>query len=186
MTIRTDIGGGWQRSPWRVALWIGAAAALIAPALAMRFVDGMAWGPADFAAFAVMLALACGAIEFAMRTNEDRTYRVGMMLAVATAFLLLWANLAVGIVGNEDHPANRMFDATLAFGALGALVSRLRARGMARTMMAMACAQAAVAAIVPLAGWGQVFVICGCLAGIWLLCAWMFDVAAKRAPSSHA
>lgn len=184
MKLAAQAGRSWQRSPWRGALWFGAAAALVTPAIAMQFVDGMAWGPRDFAAFGVMIAGACVALECAMRTAADVAYRGAMVLAVVTGFVMLWANLAIGIIGDEGHPANLMCHAVFAVGIVGALIAQLKARGMARTLVAMACAQVLVTGVAMLVGRGEAVLACGILAATWLLCAWGFDRAANRAHSA--
>ena len=82
---------------WRLALWGGAALLLAIPAIAMQVTKDVAWGPGDFAVFAAMLAAACGTFEVAVRTMARRTTRVMIALAIAAVFLLIWAQLAVGI-----------------------------------------------------------------------------------------
>jgi hypothetical protein len=66
---------------------------------------------------------------------------------VASALVLVWLNLAVGIIGSENNPANLMYGGVLAVGVIGAVFARFRPRGMARVLLAMALAQALVAAI---------------------------------------
>ena len=69
---------------------------------------------------------------------------MAVAVTVISAMLLVWINLAVGIVGNEVHPANLMYVGVLAVGLLGALLSRGQSRGMARAMSAMALCQTLV------------------------------------------
>jgi len=81
----------------RRAMWIGAAAVLALPAVAMRFTTEVDWGPEDFLVFGTMLLVACGACELALRTIAGRAWRIAAIAVIALAFLLVWAELAVGI-----------------------------------------------------------------------------------------
>ena len=83
------------------------------------------------------------------------TYRFAFALAVGAAFLLAWVSAGVGLIGADGDPANAMYAGVLVVGALGALVFRLQPRGMARTLVAMAIAQALVAAIALFGGLGR-------------------------------
>ena len=82
---------------WRAALWGGALLLLLLPGVAMQFTGEVRWGPGDFAVFGAMLALACGAFEGVVRLTADRRSRWLMGAAIAGVFLLVWAELAVGI-----------------------------------------------------------------------------------------
>ena len=65
-------------------------------------------------------------------------------MALATALLLIWINLAVGLIGSENNPANLLYVGVLAIGFIGALLARFQPLGMARALVAMAIAQALV------------------------------------------
>jgi hypothetical protein len=69
-------------------------------------------------------------------------------VALVAAFLLIWANGAVGLIGSEDNDLNMVYFGVLAVGLIGAVVARFRPRGMALAMAAMAIAQAAIAVTV--------------------------------------
>jgi hypothetical protein len=92
-----------------------------------------------------MLAVACGTYELAARMTGNSAYRAAVGVAVAAAFILVWMNLAVGIIGTEDNPANLMYGGVLAVGIIGALIARFQPDGMARALFATALAQALVA-----------------------------------------
>ncbi|MDZ4374708.1 MAG: hypothetical protein U1C74_25290 [Phenylobacterium sp.] len=86
------------RNPrWRIALWSGAAAILLLPLAAMAVTEAVDWSAADFAALAVMLVAACGALELVFRDARGPRLRVVLSLTVVSAFLLTWAHLAVGV-----------------------------------------------------------------------------------------
>ena len=53
-------------------------------------------------------------------------------------------NLAVGLIGNEENPANLMYAGVLAVGLIGAFIARFQPREMARALFATALAQALV------------------------------------------
>ena len=84
-----------------------------------------------------------------------KAYGFGAALGVAAGLFLVWVNLAVGIIGTEGDPANRMYLGVLAVGVIGALVARFRPEGMAMALFAMAAAQALVAMVTLALGLGM-------------------------------
>jgi hypothetical protein len=95
-------------------------------------------------------------VEALVRTLSPAiAYRLALVGAIVSALLLIWLSLGVGIIGRDGDPANRMYFAVVAIGVLGALIARFRARGMSRTLFAMALVQAVITAIALVAGLGQ-------------------------------
>ena len=86
--------------------------------------------------------------KFITRKSEDFVYRVAIGFGILTGFALIWINLAVGIVGTEDNPANLMYFAVIAVGLLGAFISSFKSEKMAMVMYAMALAQGLIATII--------------------------------------
>lgn len=164
----------------RVALWSFAAALLLLPLVAMQFTQEVNWTLADFLVFGTMLVIACGAYELATRASGNKTYRIAAGVAVATAFILVWANLAVGIIGTAGNAANLMYAGVLAVGVIGALIARFQAHGMARALVATAVAQLLVAVIAVLAGLGYTFIVTAFFVALWLTSAWMFGKATEK------
>ena len=132
-----------------------AALILLLPLVAMQFTDEVIWDETDFAVIGVMLFGACGAYELAARMTGNIAYRAAVGVAVVAAFILIWINLAVGIIGSEDNPANLMYGGVLAVGILGALIVRFQPHGMARALAATALVQALVGVIAMIAGLGS-------------------------------
>lgn len=195
MANDASIGGGRGGSRWRIAVWGVAAFILPLPLLAMRFTDEVSWDETDFIVFGAMLAAACGIFELAARITGSRLYRAAVGVVVAASFLLIWINLAVGIIGTEDNPANLMFGGVLAVGIIGAVIARLRPPGMARALVATALAQALVGAAALATrsgstgpGWpGDILGLTGIFTALWLLSAWLFRKAAcEQAPAGAA
>lgn len=172
--------GGRRGRRVRMAAWGAAAGLVLLPLLAMRFTREVNWGAEDFALAAALVAGVGLAFEIAVRATPSRAYRAGAGVALATGFVLVWANAAVGIIGSEDNPANRMYAGVIAVGVLGAVLARFRPRGMARALAATAAAQVLVALVALLAGWGFAGAATVSFAGLWLASAWLFGRAARE------
>ena len=83
-----------------------------------------------------------------LQVPSDAAYRLAAILALAAALLILWFNIAAGLIGIEDDdPANLLYVGVLAIGCIGAILARFRPRGLARAMFVAAMAQALVGAI---------------------------------------
>jgi len=176
------------RAFWRLAPWVIAALILLLPLVAMQFTNEVAWDETDFAVMGTMLLGACGAYELATRMTGSRTYRAAVGVAVVAAFILVWMNLAVGVIGSEDNPANLMYGGVLAIGILGALIVHFQPYGMARALVATALAQASVGVIALISGFGATgpnwrgttVVLTGFFVALWLMSAWLFRQAARE------
>ncbi|MEK7348123.1 MAG: hypothetical protein AABZ94_04565 [Candidatus Eisenbacteria bacterium] len=151
----TEHGGGRRGSRWRIAPWAVAALILLLPLVAMQFTDEVNWDVADFA-FAGALLIGTGiTYELAVRKTGDNAYRAAVGVALAAAFILVWVNGAVGIIGTGSDDANLMYGGVLAVGIIGAIIARFQPHGMARALFATALAQALVAVIALAAGLGS-------------------------------
>jgi len=72
---------------------------LLAPLLAMQFTTQVTWTAFDFAAAAALLIGTGLLFLLALRAFPTRRARIGAGVALACGMLLIWAELAVGIVG---------------------------------------------------------------------------------------
>lgn len=148
----------------------------------------MAWDAFDFVVFGAML-LGVGVIyTLAKRTTDKVAYRLGVGVALAAAFILIWVNGAVGIIGDENNDANMMYVGVLAVGFIGAIIARFQPRGMAYALYGTALAQALVALIALVAGFGStgpiwpqdILILTGFFVALWLTSAWQFRSAARE------
>lgn len=170
------IGGGRGGNGWRIAGWGLAVFLLALPFVAMQMTNEVNWSPGDFVFAAVLFGSVGLAIEFLVRMSDNAYYRWGAVVAVLTAFLTVWVNAAVGMIGDGDTIHVPLFGALLVFALIGCVAVRFRSRGMARVMLAVALAQAAIAAS-GLAIDPRGALLSMAFAAPWLLAAALFHAA---------
>jgi hypothetical protein len=179
--MASKANGGGAGVPWRLA-WAIPVGLLMIP-LAAHW----PWTLSDFIFAGAMFAIVGGLFELAVRASGSWAYRGGAAAALATSFLLVWINGAVGIIGNEDNPVNLMFFGVIAAALVGAIVARFRAGGMARAMAVAAVINGLIGIGVFIADAGAteppgrfgLLVLIEVFAGMWLLSAWLFGKAAR-------
>ena len=194
MTENTEDGGERRGSRWRIAVWTVAVLILLLPLFAMQVTDQVVWDVADFAIFGALLFGVGVTYELAVRKTGNTAYRSAVGVALAAAFILVWVNGAVGIIGNERDDANLMYGGVLAVGIIGAIIARFRSQGMVRALFATAFAQALVAVIALIAGFGSmgpswplgILGMTGFLVVLWLISAGLFRKAAQGQPPAGA
>lgn len=134
--------------------------------LAMQFqpfADEVQWNEA--VAYGVILLIAGGFYELWQWLKKTRTreYRIAFGVGLLGVLLLGWVSGAVGIIGSENQPVNLLYWAVPAVLLIGALLSRLRPGGMARTLFATALVQVLIPAVAlsisPEVSWGNAGVI---------------------------
>ena len=180
MTMTTAMPNGKMR----LALLAAAAALMVVPVAVMRRAEGHVWDPGDAMFLAILLGGLAAAFEVAARVPGRRAYGFGTGLAVLTGLLQAWINLAVGVIGTEDNPANLIYAGVIAVAAGGAVVARFQAAGMARAMIAAALAQAAAFVVGLAAGLGFTGPITMFFCGLWLVAAWLFRRAEREQASA--
>jgi hypothetical protein len=176
-----------RRQMWYVAL--ATASILMVPLVAMQFTDEVNWNLFDFIVMGILLFGTGLTYVLISRISDDIAYRAAVGVAVLTGFLLIWVNLAVGIIGSENNPANLMYMGVLAVGIIGTGIARLRPRGMARTLFVTALAQMLVP-VIALIIWRPsldeppgivgVFFLNAFFAGLFVVSALLFRRAARK------
>ena len=164
--------------PWRVVGWSVPAFLLLLPLVAMRFTPEVNWTASDFIFAAVLFGSVGLAFELIVRRSTRLAYRLGAGLAVVAAFLTIWVNAAVGMIGSEDNPYNLLFGGVLLVALVGSALARLAPAGMAWAMLVTAVAQAVVGAG-GLATDPRGAVLSMGFAGLWLVAAALFRSAAR-------
>ena len=72
---------------------------LLIPLIAMQFTAEVNWTSLDFILMAVLLLSTALLFELVMRKATDAKTRIVVCIFILVAFLLVWAELAVGIFG---------------------------------------------------------------------------------------
>jgi len=130
-----------------IRLAIATGIILLLPLIAMQYTDEVVWDLADFVVAGVLLFGTGLAYELMARKGGTVAYRAAVGIALATVFLLVWVNGAVGIIGSENNDANLMYFGVISIGIIGAIIARLQPLGMARALFVTALAQALVPVI---------------------------------------
>lgn len=168
-----------SKSILRLALAI--AFLLLIPFIAMQFTKEVVWTLSDFVAAGILL-LGAGLLYLLVASRaRNGAYKLAVGVAVAAALLLVWGNLAVGFIGNEDNPANLLYGGVLAVGFVGSIAAQLQPLGMAKAMFAVALTQFVVP-FVALSIWRPeltlgvlwVIVLNTLFAGLWVTSALLF------------
>lgn len=138
-------GAGRPAFSARLALWVGAALALLVPLVA-----GFPWTAGDYVFAAILMFGSLALYEVVARTQGSTAYRAGAGLAIGGVFLLEWSNGAVGLTDGAADAAYALLVPAVA--VIGALLARFRPAGMARAMWATAGTVAAIAVVALAAG----------------------------------
>lgn len=83
---------------WRGHMWLAAQGLWSTAMVASAVVPAMDWGDEDFLALAALLLALCGGVELAVRTVPGRAARTAAILAIVATVVLVFAELAVGIL----------------------------------------------------------------------------------------
>ena len=160
---------------------------LLIPLVAMQFTEEVNWTSMDFVVAGFLLFGSGMAYVLVARSTTRLAGRAAACIAVAAALMLVWVNLAVGIIGSENNPANLMYAGVVAIEVIGIVAARLRPRGMAYALAATAVAQALVA-VIALAGGlgateppGRLGILClnGFFFALFAASAWLFQGTAR-------
>jgi hypothetical protein len=173
-----------KRPQLRLILWGGAIALYLIPVVAKLIGgDAMLWTASDFVFAAIGILVATAVVDLGIRKAPDFPYAVASAIAVGICFLTIWANGAVGIVGNEDNPVNAAFYGVVLFAAVLAVSTATLTHGrpdaMAKAMTACAIAQVSAGVIVAAMGY-LTPVFTPLMAGLWLLSAALFRKAGRN------
>lgn len=95
-TQSTPMGTSSKRLLTILAVVVGL---LMIPLVAMQFSNEVVWSGFDFLVMGILLFGTGLLIDLAIRKGRNRSMRIVLCVATLLVFLLVWAELAVGIFG---------------------------------------------------------------------------------------
>ncbi len=72
---------------------------LLTPLIAMQFTEEVHWTIGDFVIMGILLLITGFFIEVALRIVSKTKHRAILLISIILVFLMVWAELAVGIFG---------------------------------------------------------------------------------------
>jgi hypothetical protein len=178
-------------SVYRYAIYLALAVAflLLIPLVAMQYSDEVNWSLSDFIIAWFLLFGAGITYKLIARKIGNFTYRAAVGLTVGTALFLVWSNLAVGLIGSENNPANAMYLGVLSTLFIALIISRFKPNRMAFALFATAFAQVVVTVIAIAADLGspentpvQLFFINGFFITLWVGSGFLFWYTSRKQP----
>ncbi|NIT60191.1 MAG: hypothetical protein GWN00_29495 [Aliifodinibius sp.] len=160
---------------------------LMIPLIAMQFSNEVVWTLSDFVIAGTLLFGTGLSYTLITRKSGQTIYRIAIGVALFTGLLLIWVNLAVGLIGSENNPVNLLYFGVIILGIIGSLIARFRSRGMQTTMFAMGLTQTMITVIALIGGFYQsppstvlhIIGINGFFITLFVLSALLFRYAAK-------
>lgn len=120
---------------------------LAIPLVAMQFTTEVNWSATDFVVMGLLLVGVGLAFVLITRHAGSFVYRLAGLAAIGSTFLLIWINLAVGLIGGGSQAGNLMYIGVVAVVMVGTYLSNFTARGMELTMLATAGSLIVIAGI---------------------------------------
>lgn len=148
MNTRVPADGQWTADPRAVgrlrrSLWKGpalvAGLALLFPVVGSQLVHDWRWRPMAFVVFGALIFGIALTYRLITWKHESLAYRAAVGIACVTGFFLAWGNL---VQSADVTPAAALYFGVFPVGLVGAVVARLRPRGMAWALFIMAIVQA--------------------------------------------
>lgn len=162
---------------------------LLIPFIAMQFTNEVNWSLADFLIMGALIFGTGISFTWLIKRSSGLIYRIAIGIAVFSTFLMIWANLAVGLIGSGPNTGNLLYMAVVLVVIVGALLAQFKASGMERAMYATVLALVVLSVIALLTGMQhysgnstiEIVGVSSFFAGLFLTSAVLFHYAAKKA-----
>ncbi|TBX24484.1 hypothetical protein TK45_04945 [Bowmanella sp. JS7-9] len=142
-------------NPIRLLAWGAALLLWLLPAIAMQFTAEVNWTALDFTVFAAMIGSVGLALDRLVHLSANASFRLASIALMFTLFLLIWVNLAVGIIGGDSEPLNLIYALVLVAGVVMAWAGRFTPNAMLKCCLIMAVTQSVITLVAIILGWGQ-------------------------------
>ena len=125
---------------------------LAIPLIAMQFTNEVNWSVSDFVLMGVLIFITGMLYVLVSRYAPNMLYRGGYLVAIGTTFIMIWANLAVGLIGSGPNLGNLMYVGVIAIVLIGAMLARFKQVSMEAVMYISALSLVVHTAIALFAG----------------------------------
>ncbi len=102
-----------------VALISGTIVLLMIPLIAMQFTEEVLWTMGDFVIATILLFGTGFSFILLSKKSSAFTFKLATGIALGSTFLLIWANLAVGLIGSENESINLLYFIIPVVGIVG-------------------------------------------------------------------
>lgn len=165
---------------WRILGWGTVIAFVLAPLVAMQFTADVQWDETDFIIATVIFGIIGALVELTVLLTANPFTRAGGFLTILAGFMLLWANLSVGMIGDAGNPVNLLFGVVLLIAVAGAWLSILHRLILPTFMLAAGVTQFAIGLFAGILGsdfrGGMLTIL---LATLWWLASLLFAIAGR-------
>lgn len=120
---------------------------LAIPFVAMQYTTDVDWSTSDFFLAGSMLFITGMSLLLLIRFSSHILFKLGVIVAIGATFLMIWANLAVGLIGSGANIGNLLYIGVIGVFIGGVILSKFTAKGMKRAMFAATLALIVLAAI---------------------------------------
>jgi hypothetical protein len=176
------------------AVALGTVGLLLIPLVTMQFSDNVQWSAFDFALMGMLIFTTGLVLRLLLNKAGHLAFRLGSIAAVGTTFLLIWANLAVGLIGAGANLGNLMYMGVVAVVLVGTSLARFKAQGMERAMYAAVVALVVLATVALLAGMqdypgsseSEIVAVNGFFALLYLVAGLLFRHAVQEEKTAEA
>ncbi|CAN5434485.1 hypothetical protein BH23BAC3_BH23BAC3_02280 [soil metagenome] len=167
---------------------------LMIPLIAMKFTSEVNWDITDFTVAGTLLFGTGLAYTLTTRKSSDIAYRFAVGFALFSVLFLIWTNLAVGIIGSENNPANKMYFLVPVVGIISVIIAKFRHQGMEWAMIAMVLAMAVIIVIAlstgmhtyPRSSMFKVIAVNGFFMVLFTISALLFRYTSRTQPAENA
>lgn len=160
---------------------------LLVPLTAMQFTNEVEWTIFDFTVAGILLMGTGLSFVFLANKAHNKIYKIAIGLTLVTVLFMIWSNLAVGIIGDENTSINILYLVVLGVGAIGAFISKFKPKGMSLTLKLTAISQVIVIIIALLEGYGntldslsELLLVNGFFIVLWLLASFLFKKSSEE------
>jgi uncharacterized protein YqgC (DUF456 family) len=130
---------------------------LLVPLIAMQFTEEIQWTLFDFLIAGLLLSGTGLAYLFIKKVSHSIKYRVALAITLLTSLVMIWANLAVGLIGSENEAINQLYFVLIATVFLAGYIVKFQPKGMFKVMMLIATLQISIVFIALFLGYQHVY-----------------------------